>query len=46
MSEFHGKGFAKAPSDFSRQHAVDHVEFDIRRGDIHALNGGNGAVIK
>jgi len=40
MSEFHGKGFAKVPSDNPRQRAVDHVDFDIRRGDVHALNGG------
>jgi len=46
MSEFHGKGFADVPSNFPRQRAVDHVDFNIRRGDVHALNGGNGAVIK
>ncbi|NIM99918.1 MAG: ATP-binding cassette domain-containing protein [candidate division Zixibacteria bacterium] len=28
---------------FFQKRAVDHVDFDIRRGDVHALNGGNGS---
>jgi ABC-type sugar transport system ATPase subunit len=29
--------------DFSGQRALDHVDFDVRRGEVHALVGENGA---
>lgn len=29
--------------DFSGQRALDHVDFDVRRGEVHALIGENGA---
>ena len=29
--------------DFSGTRALDHVDFDVRRGEVHALIGENGA---
>ena len=28
---------------FPGVHALDHVDFDVRRGEVHALMGANGA---
>ena len=29
---------------FPGVHALDHVDFDVRRGEVHALMGENGPV--
>ena len=33
----------KIDKSFPGVHALDHVDFDLKRGEVHALMGENGA---